>query len=221
MLLIGLAAAVFVYYLTTPEQRGVTFWISAGFLIFALVFETLQIAGIAMRSNNGRNIPVNFSQVILGGVYFFFVIVMSVWNALSGFSTVKYVLIHIAGLVMFLVPMMLINMAALKLSSSESRQQSEGRANLASMANKIMYLADDLKRSGVPSERLSQLVNFSEKLRYSDPSPASGKLERELESAVKNLEALSGTQDFEAVIQACTLAERALTARNDYVRNSK
>ena len=60
--LIAAVAAVFVYFLTKPEQRGTTFWISVGFLAFALILETLQASGIAMRSNNGKNIPVGFSK---------------------------------------------------------------------------------------------------------------------------------------------------------------
>ncbi len=95
MLLIGLAAAVFVYFLTTTEQRGVTFWISVGFLIFALVLETLMFSGIAMRGDSGRKVPAGFSQVLLCGLYFLFVIVVSVWNALSNFTVIKYMLIHI------------------------------------------------------------------------------------------------------------------------------
>ena len=221
MLLIGVVAAFFVYFLTTPEQRGVTFWISAGFLVFALILETLMFSGIAMRQNSGKNIPMNFTQAILGGLYFLFVIVVSIGNALANFSVVTYMLIHVGGLVLFLIPMLLVNMATLKLSSSESRQQAEGRANLSSLANKVSYVVDDLKASGIPAESVKQLVNFSEALRYSDPSPASRKLENDLEDAVKNLESLSGSQDVQAILRACTLAERALKERNEYVKNSK
>ena len=78
MLLIVAATGVFIYFLTTPEQRGTTFWISMGFLLFALVLETLQASGIAMRSNGGKEIPAGFSKVILGGLYFIFVIAMSI-----------------------------------------------------------------------------------------------------------------------------------------------
>ncbi len=221
MALIGVAAALFVYYLTTPEQRGTTFWISAGFLIFALVLETLLFSGIAMRSNNGKNIPVSFSRAILGGLYFLFVIIVSVWNAYSGWSVTHYILVHVGGLVVFLVPMGLINMAELKLSDSVSRKQSEGRANLASMSSKIAYLAEDLKNSGASQEIISRVVKFSEALKYSDPTPASGRIENSLEDAVNNLEQASESGDSQALINACTAAERALKERNDYVINSK
>ncbi|MBQ6981260.1 MAG: hypothetical protein IJQ15_02385, partial [Synergistaceae bacterium] len=219
--LIGLAAAVFTYYLTTPEQRGTTFWISAGFIIFALVLETFLFAGIAWRGNGGKNIPVSFSKSILGGLYFVFTIVVAVWNAYAGWTITRLMLTEVGGLVVFLVPMMLINMAELKLSDATTRQQSEGRANLASMASRVGYIADDMKSAGMSQEAVAQVVRFSESVKYSDPTPASGKLERELENAVKELESAAKGSDVQAVIRACTLAERALTQRNEYVKNAK
>ena len=221
MLLIGLAAAVFVYFLTTPEQRGTTFWISAGFLVFALIFETLMFSGIAMRSNNGKEIPVSFTKVILGGIYFVFVIGVSVWNAYANFSVIKYMLIHIGGLVVFFVPMILINMATLKMSGADRKQQEEGRINLSSLSSKVNYIVEDLRASGTSGQELKQLLNFAEALRYSDPTPASRKIERELEDAVKNLESVSLNKDMNEISRACTLAERALRTRNEAVINSK
>ncbi len=221
MALIGLAAAVFTYYLTTPEQRGTSFWISAGFIAFALVLETLLFAGIAWRGNGGKNIPVSFSKSILGGLYFVFTIVIAVWNAYSGWTITRLILTEVGGLVVFLVPMVLINMAELKLSDATTRQQSEGRANLASMASRVGYIADDMKSAGMSQDAVAQVVRFSESVKYSDPTPASGKLERELENAVKSLEDAAKGLDVQAVIRACTLAERALTQRNEYVKNAK
>ena len=221
MALIGVTAAAFTYYLTTPEQRGTSFWISAGCIIFALVLETLMFAGIAMRSNNGKNIPVSFSKSILGGLYFVFTIVIAVWNAYSGWSVMRLSLVELGGLVVFLVPMGLINMAELKLSDSASKQQSEGRANLASMSAKIAFIADDLRASGMSQEAVSKVISLSEAVKYSDPSPASRKLERGLEDAVSELETAAKSSDAGNVIKACTAAERALSMRNDFVKNSK
>jgi len=221
MALIGLAAAVFAYYLTTPEQRGTTFWISAGFLLFALIFETLIFTGISWRSNNGENIPVSFSKAVLGGVYFLFVIVVSVWCAYASWSVTKYVLVHIGGLVVFLVPMGLINMAELKLSDSAARQQAEGRVNISSMASRLGYIADEMRTAGMTQEAISQVMRFAEAVKYSDPTPASGRLERGLENAVNDIENAAKSQDSESVIRACALAERSLRERNDYVKSSK
>ena len=221
--LIGLAAAVFIYFLTTPEQRGVTFWISAGFLIFALVYETLTFSGIAMRSHEGRDVPVGFAQVVLAGIYFVFVIIISVWNAFANFSVLKYSLIHVAGLVVFFVPMMLINMFKLKQHGSDRKQQSEGRQELISMAGKVSYIVDDLISAGLNRNDLASLMNLSEKLRYSDPTPASGKIERALDDALKNLESIASQpeHDINAILRACTIAERALKDRNEAVKNAK
>lgn len=223
MLLIALAAAVFVYFLTTPEQRNITFWISVGFLIFALIIETLLASGIAMRANSGRNIPMSFTQFILGAAYFVFVIVVSVWNAFAPLSATKYMLIHIGGLVVFLIPMILINMAALRLTGSDRKQQREERQNLISLSNRVAYVVDDLKASGIPAANLTQLVNFSEALKYSDPTHSTSKIERSLYEAIKNLEDISSQpgRDLDEILRACTLAERALHERNEAVLNAK
>ena len=221
MLLIGLGTAVFVYFLTDSSQRGVTFWISAGFLIFALVLETLMCSGIAMRSDGGKNIPSGFTQVILGGIYFLFVIVVSVGNALANFSVVKYMLIHIGGLIVFLVPMILINMATLRLSGADRREREEGRINLSSLSSKVGYIVDDLVAAGISRQDLTQLVNLSEAIKFSDPTPASRKLEHELEAAVNNLEKVALDKDVNEIARACTLAERALKTRNEAVINAK
>lgn len=216
--LIALAAAVFVYFLTTPEQRGITFWISVVFMIIALVMETLQASGIAMRANSGKNIPASFTKFILGAVYFIFTIILAFWNAFSPFNETKFLLIEIAGLVVFLVPMVLINMAELRLSGADRKQQDSGRQELASLANRVSYVVDDLKASGINAESLTQIIHFSEALKYSDPTPASRKLERALEESVRKLEE---ARDIQEVLKECRLAERALKERNEYVKNAK
>ena len=221
MLLIAAATAVFTYFLTTPEQRGVTFWISAGFLAFAMILETLMFSGIAMRSNNGRNIPVSFTKVILGGLYFLFVIVVSIGNAVSEFSVVKYMLIHVGGLVVFLVPMILVNMAELRLSGSDRKQQTEGRQKLADLSRRVGYVAEDLKASGSSAQNIAQIVRLSEGLKYSDPTPAPGKIERSLEEAIMNLEEAAKSGDVQEIMRMCTLAERTLRERDDAVLSAK
>ncbi|MBR1419408.1 MAG: hypothetical protein IJ576_10630, partial [Synergistaceae bacterium] len=88
MLLVAAVAAVFIYFLTTPEQRGTTFWISIGFIAAALVLSTLFASRIAMRGNSGRAVPGHFAQMFLAIAYFAFVIIIAVVNAFQNFSTV-------------------------------------------------------------------------------------------------------------------------------------
>ena len=221
MLLIAAVTAFFVYFLTTPEQRGVTFWISAGFLAFAMILETLMFSGIAMRSNNGQNVPVSFTKVILGGLYFLFVIVVSVGNALADFSVVKYMLIHVGGLVVFLVPMIFVNMAELRLSGSDRKQQAEGRQKLADLSRRVGYIAEDMKTAGIQADIISQVVRLSEGLKYSDPTPAPGRIERGLEEAVMNLEEAAKGGDVQEILRMCTLAVRTLKERDDAVLSAK
>ena len=223
MLLIAAAVAVFTYFLTTPEQRGVTFWISAGFLAFAMILETLMFSGIAMRSNNGQNVPVSFTKVILGGLYFLFVIVASIGNAVADFSVVKYMLIHVGGLVVFLVPMVLVNMAELRLSGSDRKQQAAGRQNLASLARRVAYIAQDLQANApeFSAQDFAQIMRLSEGLKYSDPTPAPGRIERTLEEAIMNLEEAAKSGNVQEILRMCTLAERTLKERDDAVLNAK
>ena len=218
MLLIVAVAALFIYFLTTPEQRGTTFWMSMAFLLFALVLETLMASGIAMRSNGGKEVTSGFAKVILGGLYFIFVIGVSIWNAFKGFSTITYLLIHVGGLAVFLIPMVLMNMATLRMSGADRKEREEGRQNLSSLANKVGYVIEDMKAAGL---EIPGLANLAEKLRYSDPAPASGRIERELEDAVKNLVSAAEGKNLEEISRACVLAERALKERNEYVINNK
>ena len=160
-------------------------------------------------------------RFILGAVYFLAVIALAVWNALAPFTATKYMLTHIGVLAVFLIPMALINMAELKLSGSDRKQQDAGRQNLSSLANRVGYVVEDMRAAGVPEESLKQAANLAEALRYSDPTPASGRIERTLEEAVKSLEDAVTRRDFEGIARLCTLAERALKERNEAVRNAK
>ena len=130
-------------------------------------------------------------------------------------------LIHIGGLIVFLVPMILINMATLRLSGADRREREEGRINLSSLSSKVGYIVDDLVAAGISRQDLTQLVNLSEAIKFSDPTPASRKLEHELEAAVNNLEKVALDKDMNEIARACTLAERALKTRNEAVINAK
>ena len=216
MLLIAAISAVFIYFRTDPTNRGTTFCISVGFLGFALILETLLASGIALRSNKGRNIPGNFAMFILGTIYFIAVILISVWNAFYNFSVVKYFLIHILTLAIFLIPMLLMNMAMLKLSNSTTRAQQEGRQNMSLRSMRVKNLISSLKASGI-NINFDALEKLSESIKYSDPTPAGSKYENDLDEAINKLENVAP----ENILIACELVKNALNLRNEAVLNSK
>ena len=119
---------------------------------------------------------------------------------------------------MFLIPMILMNMATLRMSGADRKEREEGRQNLSSLANKVEYVIEDMNAAGL---NVPGLANLAESLRYSDPAPASRSLERELENAVRNLASAAEGKNPEEVARACVLAERALKERNEYVINNK
>ena len=96
---------------------------SMGFLAFAALLGTLFASRIVLRSNAGREIPHGFSHIYLLALYFIFVIAMAVANARIAFSVTTYFLIHIVGLAVFLIPLLLTNMAMLKLSGADRGEQ--------------------------------------------------------------------------------------------------
>ncbi len=222
MFLIAAVAAVFIYFLT--DKRDTNFWVSIGFLAFAMLMETFTASGIAMRFNAGKNIPSSFAQFILSTIYFIFVIAASVWNANFAFTETKYLLIHIGMLAAFLLLMLFINMMTLRLSGADRKNQEKGRVNLATRASKVSDLLVDLRNSGKVesgSEILSSLEKLSDSLKYSDPTPASRSLENALDDAIENLAAEISSADPEKILRACTLAERALRDRNNAILNAK
>ena len=70
LFLVAVVTGVCVWFLTTPEARGTTFWMSMGFLAFAALLGTLFASRIVLRSNAGREIPHGFSHIYLLALYF-------------------------------------------------------------------------------------------------------------------------------------------------------
>ena len=68
---------------------------------------------------------------------------------------------------------------------------------------------------------IMRVANLAEALRYSDPAPASSKIERELDLAVQRLVVAAESKNPEDISRACLEAERALKDRNDFVINNK
>ncbi len=225
MFLVAAVAAVFIFFLT--DNRDTNFWISIGFLVFAMLMETFIACGIAMRFNSGKNIPSSFAQFILSTIYFIFVIAAAVWNANHEFTQTKYILIHVGMLAGFLIPMVLINMMTLRLSGADRKSQAKGRANLVNRASKVNDLLEDLRNSNkadsIDPKIFEMLEKLSDSLKYSDPTPATKALENALDESLEKLsnEIHAEGIDSVKVIEACTLSERALRDRNNEVLNKK
>lgn len=231
LFLVAVVAGVCVWFLTTPEARGTTFWMSMGFLAFAALLGTLFASRIVLRSNAGREIPHGFSHIYLLALYFIFVIAMAVANARIAFSVTTYFLIHIVGLAVFLIPLLLTNMAMLKLSGADREEQRQGRQNLAAAAMRVRNMAEDLKSAAAGQERIAPLLGLADSLQYSDPSAAPGEAENALKGALDALDEEAGMMmaspdtergdRWEKVLRACVKAERALEARNAALLNSR
>ena len=232
LLLIVVVTGVTVWFLTTPEARGTTFWMSMGFLAFTALLGTLFASRIAIRSNAGKEIPHGFSHLYLLVLYFVFVVAMAVTNARVAFSVTTYFLIHIIGLAVFLIPLLLTNMAVLKLSGADRGEQAQGRQNLTLAATRVQNLAEDLQNA-MPEERdrAAPILKLADSLRYADPSAAPREAENALKRALDTLDEEVGMalatpasdrgERWESVLRACVKADRALAARNEALLNAK
>ncbi|MCR4819211.1 MAG: hypothetical protein K5841_09680 [Fretibacterium sp.] len=220
MLLIVAVAAVFVWFLAEPESQGTTFWMSLAFMGVALLLSTLFASRIALRGNGGRGVPGHFAQLFLIAGYFIFTIIAAIANARMSFSATGYLLIHVAGLAVFLIPLLLTNMALLKQDSAENREQKQGRLDLAARAVRIRNLAADAE-AHFSREELTPLYKLSESLQFSDPTPGPRDLENALDSALAVLERVNPEGGVQELLRACTQAERALEARNAAVLSAK
>ncbi|MCR5346614.1 MAG: hypothetical protein K6E38_02460 [Fretibacterium sp.] len=219
MLLIIAVVAVFVWFLTEPESRGTTFWMSMGFMAVALLLTTLFASRIALRGNGGRGVSGHFAQLFLIGGYFVFTIAAAIVNAKMAFSVTGYLLLHVGGLAVFLIPLLLTNMALLKQDSAEHREQKQGRLDMAARAARIRNLATDAEAK-ISREDLAPLYKLSESLQFSDPTPGPLELENSLDGALAALERTDPVNTAE-LLRACTLAARALEARNAAVLSAK
>ena len=228
LFLVAVVAGGCVWFLTTPEARGTTFWMSMGFLAFAALLGTLFASRIVIRSNAGREVPHGFSQLYLLVLYFIFVIAMAITNARIAFSVTTYFLIHIVGLAVFLIPLLLTNMAMLKLSGADRREERQGRQNLAAAATRVRNIAEDLKNAVAGGqERIAPLLGLADSLPSAAPREAENALKGALEALDEEAEMMLASPDaergerWEKLLRACVKAERALEARNTALLNSR
>lgn len=228
--LIAVTAGVFIFFLTTPEGRGTTFWISMASLAFALILGLLFSTKFAL--SGGRETPANFSYLGVLAAYLIFVIGASIVNVYLHFSTTTYFLLHVGGAAVFLLPLLLINMAMLKQGGADRRDQREGRLALSLKASRLQDLVKNLELSlKLPGEDFSPLLRLADSLQYADPTPASRSTENALSGALGALDgaitALTNSTEadrlekWQAVLMACNAAESALKQRNMEVISAK
>ena len=225
LILVCVVAGVFIYYFTTPEGRGTTFWMSMGLLLFAGVISALFAARIAY-SDDSRQPPHTFVQLMLAFLYVFFVIAASVANAFIKMSVLNYFLLHVALGLVFLLPLQFINMAAIKSGGAKAVAE-KARNNLKDYSIRVQNVLSRVEsRFGADTVKLRKLVD---NLLYSEPSQAPNAVERALSMAIDDLEARAelfltnpeSAKATEALHEATDAADKALKARNEAILRSK
>ncbi|MDR1732402.1 MAG: hypothetical protein LBR61_09965 [Synergistaceae bacterium] len=222
-------AGIFIYFLTTPEQRNTTFWISMGLLLFSAVLSGLFAARIVY-SDSSRQPPHTFTQLMLACLYVVFVILASVFNAFVQMSVLRYFLLHVAGGLVFLLPLQFINMAALK-SGGAQQVVREAKNRLGDESARVNDLLSRFGARPDMAGALTPLRKLADNLLYSEPTQASKGVEAALtrtldEVQVKGELLLSASGEetsarLDDLIRAAVEADRALKARNEAILRSK
>ena len=224
--LVCAAAGVFIYFFTTPESRGTTFRMSMGLLLFAGVLAALFAACIVY-SDASRQPPHTFAQLMAAFLYVVFVIAASIGNAFVKMSVLNYFLLHVAGGVVFLLPLQFVNMAALK--SGEAKAVAEkARNNLRDESARVQVIISRME-SRDPKADLTKLRKLADNLLYSEPAQAPAAVERELDRSMDELEGIvkifmaDAGPDLSvrgALSEAVDAVDMALKARNEAILRS-
>ena len=220
------AAAVFLFFLTKPEQRDATFWISMGVLVFAGVIDALFASRIVY-SGDDRQPPHAFTQLILALCYTVVVLLLAVVNGFSRFGLVNYFLIHVGTGLVFLLPLQMVNMAALKSGGAKAVTE-KARNSLKDESARVQNLLSRVESRQTGAD-VTKLRKFADNLLYSEPAQAPNAVERALAMAVDDLEArvelfltnTTSAQARDALSEAADAADRALKARNEAILRSK
>jgi hypothetical protein len=223
--LICAVVAVFLFFLTKPEQRDATFWISIGVLVFAGVLDAMFASRIAF-SDDSRQPPHTFTQLTLTVLYTAVVIVLAVVNGLSRFGGVIYFLVHIGVGLLFLLPLQMVNMAAVK-SGGQKSVAERARNNLRDEAARVQNMLSRVE-GRLPGSDATKLRKLADNLLYSEPADAPKAIERALAMAIDDLEARAelcmsnpDPSAYTALSVATDAADRALKARNEAILRSK
>ena len=224
--LVCVVAGVFIYFFTTPENRGVTFWMSMGLLLFAGALSGLFAARISY-SGDDRQPSHTFIQLMLAFLYVLFVIAASVTNIFVKMSVLNYFLLHAASGVVFLLPMQLVNMAALKSGGAKAVAKKAGDS-LKDKSTRVQNVCSRVTDKA-PAADMTKLRKLADNLLYSEPGQAPSAVERALTTAIDDLEARaelflgdpSSVTAHAALSEAADAAGRALKARNEAILRLK
>jgi len=221
--LVCVVVGVFIYFFTTPEDRGTTFWMSMGLLLFAGILCALFAERIVF-SDDSRQPPHTFTQLMLALLYIVFVIAAAIVNAFVKMSVLNYFLLHAAGGLFFLLPIQFVNMAALK-SGGEKAVAEKARSSLRDESARVQTLLSRIQ-SKHPGVDVTKLRKLADNLLYSEPAQAPQAVERALAMTIDDLEArgelfLSDPASVSALLEAADAVDRALKARNEAILRSK
>jgi hypothetical protein len=221
--LVCVVAGIFIYFFTTPENRDTTFWMSMGLLLFAGVLSALFASRIVY-SDDSRQPPHTFVQLMLAFLYVFFVIAASIINAFVKMSVLSYFLLHVAGGLAFLLPLQFVNMAAIKSGGAKAVAE-KARNSLRDESTRVQNLLSRIA-SKHPGVDMTKLRKLADNLLYSEPAQAPKAVERALAMTIDDLEAraelfLSDPSSSVALSEAADAADRALKARNEAILRSK
>jgi hypothetical protein len=224
--LICAVVAVFLFFLTEREQRGVTFWMSIGILVFAGVVDALFASRIVF-SDDTRQPPHTFTQLALAVFYTAAVIILSVVNGFVRFSAMNYFLIHVGVGFVFLLPLQMINMAAVKSGGAKAVARKAAN-NLRGESDRVSRVASRIE-SGRPGADVTAMKKLADNLLYSEPAQAPKAVERALSMTIDDMEARAeiflsspdSRQSEKELADAVASADRALKARNEAILRSK
>ncbi|MDR1978512.1 MAG: hypothetical protein LBQ42_07245 [Synergistaceae bacterium] len=156
------------------------------------------------------------------------VIALAVVNGFSGFSLVNYFLIQIGAGLVFLLPLQMINMAAVKSADGKSIARN-ARNNLKNEATRVENILSRIERKQ-PGSNVTKLRKLADNLLYSEPAQAPKPVERALTLSIDDLEAraemfMADTEPSisvrEELSEAADAADKALKARNEAILRSK
>ena len=182
--LICVVVGLFIYFFTTPESRDTTFWMSMGLLLFSGILSAFFASRIVY-SDDSRQPPHTFTQLMLALLCVVFVIAASIVNVFVKMSVISYFLLHVAGGLVFFLPLLFVNMAALKSGGAKAVAE-KARNNLRDESTRVQNLLSRIA-SKHPTSDITKLRKLADNLLYSEPAQAPQAVERALAMTIDDL----------------------------------